>query len=150
MATVAEAKEKVLSMLTDGMELKVSVQKDNQLVVRFEDQSTAAYIFFTEFGGGDDRQSWVWITAPILRGVPESPELYKWVAIQGTGYPVGCVEAIVQDEGTIFLRYKYVVLADYLDEAELRAGMLIVLGIADKLDDELQEKFGGKRWTDAN
>ena len=150
MGTIAEAKDKVLTMLTEGMNLKVQVGKDNTFTVSFDDLSTAAFFNFTEqtFDGDAASQSFVYITAPILRKVPPSEKLYKWIAIQGTGFRIGCVEAFENEDGTLFLRYKYVLLADFLDEDELSTAMWSVLHTANELDDILQKEHGGKRYID--
>ena len=150
MSTMAEAQAKVLKMLTEGVGVQVTVKKEGLLQVGFADTSTAVYFEFSEqeFDGKAPTQAFVHITSPILREVPESDELYKWVAIIGTGYRIGCVEAFPEENQTVFLRYKYVLLADFLDEDELSTAMWCVLHTANRLDDELKEKFGGKRWID--
>jgi hypothetical protein len=150
MSTMAEAQAKVLKMLTEGVGVQVTVKKEGLLQVGFADTSTAVYFEFSEqeFDGKAPTQAFVHITSPILREVPESDELYKWVAIIGTGYRIGCVEAFPEENQTVFLRYKYVLLADLLDEDELSTAMWCVLHTANRLDDELKEKFGGKRWID--
>jgi hypothetical protein len=147
---MAEAQAKVLKMLTEGVGVQVTVKKEGLLQVGFADTSTAVYFEFSEqeFDGKAPTQAFVHITSPILREVPESDELYKWVAIIGTGYRIGCVEAFPEENQTVFLRYKYVLLADFLDEDELSTAMWCVLHTANRLDDELKEKFGGKRWID--
>jgi hypothetical protein len=150
MGSIVEAKDKVLTMLTEGMNLKVQVGKENKISVRFDDLSTAVFFNFTEqeFDGDAAPQTFVYITAPILRNVPPSDKLYKWISIQGTGFRLGCVEAFESEDGTLFLRYKYVLLADFLDEDELSTAMWSVLHTADDLDDILQKEYGGKRWVD--
>lgn len=150
MSTIAESRSKVINMLTEGLEVNVTLGKDNTLMVRGDDLSTAVLFDFSEqdFDGKADTQTFVHITAPMLRDIPASPELYKWVAVNGTGFRIGCVEAFEEDGGTVFLRYKYVLLADYLDEDELSTAMWTVLFTADRLDDELQQLFGGKRFID--
>lgn len=150
MSTMAEAQARVLKMLTEGVGVQVTVKKEGLLQVGFADTSTAVYFEFSEqeFDGKAPTQAFVHITSPILREVPESDELYKWVAIIGTGYRIGCVEAFPEENQTVFLRYKYVLLADFLDEDELSTAMWCVLHTANRLDDELKEKFGGKRWID--
>jgi len=150
MSTMAEAQAKVLKMLTEGVGVQVTVKKEGLLQVGFADTSTAVYFEFSEqeFDGKAPTQAFVHITSPILREVSESDELYKWVAIIGTGYRIGCVEAFPEENQTVFLRYKYVLLADFLDEDELTTAMWCVLHTANRLDDELKEKFGGKRWID--
>lgn len=150
MATAAEARAKVLKILTEGMELNVTVGKEDRISVRFNDASTAVFFHFSQqdFEDKAPSQAFVHISAPMLRGIAPSEELYKWVAIHGTGFRLGCVEAFEEEEGTVFLRYKYVLLADFLDEDELSTAMWAVLSTADDLDDVLQKEFGGKRMID--
>lgn len=150
MATAAEARSKVMKILTEGMELNVTVGKEERLSVRFDEASTAVFFDFSQqdFDGKAPSQAFVYITAPMLRGIKPTEELYKWVAINGTGFRIGCVEAFENEDGTVFLRYKYVLLADFLDEDELSTAMWAVFYTADRLDDELQKEFGGKRWID--
>ena len=150
MSTTAEAKEKVLSILTDGMDLHPRLGKNNSIQVGFSDSSTVVNLSFDtqEFDGKAPAQTFVYLTAPMLRNLQPTPELFKWVAIQGTGFRLGCVEAFEEEGDTIYLRYKYVLLADYLDEDELSTALWAVIYTADELDDELQKQFGGKRYID--
>jgi hypothetical protein len=134
------------------MGLNVEAQSNGHLMIKFSDTSTVASFRFEqqEFDGKAATQAFVHIFAPILRNVPASEELFKWIAIAGTGYRLGTVEAFEEEGGTIFLHYRYALLADFLDEDELSTAMWAVLGTADRLDDELKEKFGGKRWIDGD
>lgn len=153
MGNKAEAKEKVTKMLTQGLGINVTLQKNETLMIDVagtdaDDISTNAFIDFDEFDGKNGTTSFVEISAPILRQVPESEELYKWISMEGTSFRIGCVEAFPEENGTVFLRYKYALLADYLDEAELKNAVFAVLLTANELDEELQTKFGGKRYVD--
>ena len=153
MGNKAEAKEKVTKMLTQGLGINVTLQKNETLMIDVagsdaDDISTNAFIDFDEFDGKNGTTSFVEISAPILRQVPESEELYKWIAMEGTSFRIGCVEAFPEENGTVFLRYKYALLADYLDEAELKNALFAVLLTANELDEDLQTKFGGKRYVD--
>jgi hypothetical protein len=155
MGTKVEAREKVTTMLTQGLGLRVTLDKDQDLMIETagrdaDDMSTSAFFDFEEIELKDGKRAYVQISAPMLRNVPESEELYKWIAVVGTGYRIGCVEAFPEENGTVFLRYKYSLLADYLDEEELKNALWSVLLTADRLDDELQKKFGGKRYVDAD
>lgn len=153
MGTKVEAKEKVTKILSEGLGINVTLLKNERLMIDAagpdsDDFSTNAYFEFEEIEGKNGIKSFVRISAPMLRNVPESDELYKWIAVEGTGYRIGCVEAFPEEDGTVFLVYKYSLLADYLDEAELENALWSVLYTADNLDDELQQKFGGKRYVD--
>ena len=69
---------------------------------------------------------------------------------QGGNYFFGHVT--VQDDsnnpGKLFLMMSHTLLGDYLDEGELSGALYAMLGTADRLDDELKGKFGGKRLAD--
>lgn len=51
--------------------------------------------------------------------------------------------------GEVLLIMSHTLLGDYLDEQELRHGVMGILSAANECDDELQKKFGGKRWIDS-
>jgi len=150
MGGIAEAREKTLNLLTQGMKLQVQVDGDGDILVKFSDTSTAVWFTFSEqeFEDGAPTQGFVHINAPILREVAKSAELYEWLVTQGTMYRIGFVRAIHAEDGTISLMFRYALLADYLDEDELSTAMWSVIGTADELDEELQKQFGGKRWVD--
>ena len=103
--------------------------------------------------GGDDSVV-VRCTAPILYHVPLTPELYEWVSTVGASYDFGNVMIVqVEDEpqgqpnkGNLWL--SHTLLGDYLDPQELHWAVGAVGYNADRLDDELQSMFGGKRFAD--
>jgi hypothetical protein len=120
--------------------------------VSFADSSTSVAIAVFDWGAGRDGEprSLVRLSAPILFGVPASPALYEWIAKEGGKYFFGHVLASEDsdDPGKLFVMMTHTLLGDYLDEEELAAAMWGVLGSADDLDDELQQRFGGKRLAD--
>jgi hypothetical protein len=141
---------KVQRILTGPMGLRVMLEGE-KFSVTFKDASTSVVIRVMD--GGKDREgeprTYVLITSTILREVKPSAELFEWVARQGGSKWFGHVE--VHDEpqtGTVYLMMSHTLLGDYLDEKELEAAMWVVFSSADGWDDELQKKFGGKRWMD--
>ena len=54
-----------------------------------------------------------------------------------------------EDSGTCFAFYDHALLGDNLDPAELANAVVNVALTADGLDDEVVERFGGKRYSDA-
>ncbi len=48
--------------------------------------------------------------------------------------------------GTIYL--EHVLLGEYLDAEELLSALTALALAADRIDDDLQAKYGGERWTD--
>jgi hypothetical protein len=151
MATVEQTMMKVQRILTGPMGLKVQAGADF-LAVSFTDVSTHVRFAFKDHGTNDDGdpRTLVRITSPILRGVKPSPALYEWIAREGGQYFFGHVVALddTEEPGKLFLLMSHTLLGDYLDEEEVASAMWGVLGSADNLDDELQQRFGGKRWID--
>ncbi len=142
---------KVQRLLTGPMRLKIELQGDTIGVV-FSTVSTQIHIRILEWGKSDDGEprSLVRISAPLLRGVDPSPALYEYLAREAPRHWFGNV-SVWDDEnnkGKLFLSFAHTLLGDYLDEDELSTAMYGVLHNADELDDKLQQRFGGKRWTD--
>jgi len=151
MATVEQTMMKVQRILTGPMGLRV--QLDGELLrVGFSDVSTEVRIFVLDLGPGNDGEprTLVRLLAPVLWGVRPSAALYEWIAREGGQYFFGHVSAEDDESepGKLFLAMSHNLLGDYLDEDELAAALWGVLASADKLDDELQGRFGGQRLAD--
>jgi hypothetical protein len=152
MATVDQTMMKVQRLLTGPMNLRIQLQGETIGVV-FTDASTQIHIRVIDWGKSKDGEprSLVRISSPILRAVPPSPALYEYLAREAPRNWFGNI-AVWDDEeakGMLSLTFGHTLLGDYLDEEELRAALYSILGTADELDDLLQKRFGGKRWTDA-
>lgn len=52
----------------------------------------------------------------------------------------------IEDVGNVILTHS--LLGDYLDREELQTSLLVLAYTADEIDEELQARFGGKRWLD--
>lgn len=147
MATVEQTMLKVQRIMTGPMGLKVMLE-DDSFRVSFEDTSTFLTLRVHGFGKDDagDPRTAVIVTAPLLREVDPSPELFEWVARNGGSRWFGHVEVHDQgDTGMVSLIFSHTLLGDYLDQAELETAMWGILSVANSWDDELQQKFGGKR-----
>jgi hypothetical protein len=152
MDSIDQARAIVLKMLTEGMKMPVRIKENGSLLVTVKGYSTAAYLHFREqeFGGTAPKQSFLNISAPLLRNVPESADLYKWIAINGTGFRLGSIEVFVEEGGTLFLLYRHTLLVDYLTQDELDTALWAVLATANEMDEWLKKTFGGKRWVDGD
>jgi hypothetical protein len=152
MATVEQTTLKVQRLLTGPMGLRVQLSGDS-LMVTFANLSTSAFISVRQFGNYEDGQprTLVRVSAPVLSDVRPSAELYEWVAREGGSYFFGHVNVMddASEPGRLFLHMTHTLLGDYLDEDELAAALYGVLGAADELDDQLQQRFGGQRWIEA-
>lgn len=150
MATVEQTMMKVQRLLTGPMGLRVTL--DGEFFrLTFEGSSTPVSLRVRDWGKDKEGQpqTVVLVTSPILRNVKPSPAVFEWVARHGGSRWFGHVEVHDEEGGTLFLMMSHSLLGDYLDEAELSVALFGVLAAADSWDDELQQKFGGKRWADA-
>ena len=103
MAAIADVKARVLEMLTEGLGIQVQLRPENEVLVELPDSSTAVFIrfFAKEFEAEEvEDQVFVNVSAPLLRGLTLTPELYRWVATEGTTYDVGCVQLYEVNEDT--------------------------------------------------
>lgn len=90
------------------------------------------------------------IYSPMLRDVSLTSEVFRWVAIEGQQRWFAHARVNVSDDdpekGEI--GWEYDLLGNTIDPDELmRAVAAVALG-ADKYDDELRDRFGGRRWID--
>jgi hypothetical protein len=149
--TVDQTMMKVQRILTGPMGLRVSLQ-GNTMNVTFTDISTRVSVSVQDWGvdKNGDPQTLVRLSSPVLWEVEPTPDVYKWIAREGGNYFFGHITAHDDSDapGKLFLLMSHTLLGDYLDEEELSSAMWGVLTTADKLDDELKQKFGGKRLSD--
>jgi hypothetical protein len=151
MANVDATMMKVQRLLTGPMGLRISLQGET-ISITFTDSSTRINVSVQDWGTNKagDPSALVRLSAPLLWEVEPKPELFEWIARQGGNYYFGHVVAYDDSSaaGKLFLSMSHTLLGDYLDEEELHWALFSMLGTADKLDDELKEKFGGKRYAD--
>ena len=96
------------------------------------------------------------IKSPILRNVEPSADLYKSISEINSSLPFGAL--VIEDTagkggksggkntGVLFLKHS--LLAQTLDKEEIEVGVGTMAVIADNLDDELQNEFGGQKAID--
>ena len=151
MADVDTTMMKVQRILTGPMGLRISLQ-GNTISVSFTDSSTRINLNFTDWGTNKagDASTLVGVSAPLLWEVEPTPQVFEWIAKEGGKFYFGHVTAYDDSSapGKLFLMMSHTLLGDYLDEEELHWALYTLLQTADKLDDELQGKFGGKRLSD--
>ena len=151
MADVDHTMMKVQRLLTGPMGLRIQLE-GNTITVTFTNVSTRVNVAVLDWGTtkDGDPQSLVRLSCPILWEVPPSPALYEYIAREGGNYFFGHLSAHEDSTaaGKLFLVMTHTLLGDYLDEEELSSALYAILGTADKLDDELKQKFGGKRLAD--
>lgn len=144
MATVAETKDRVQTYLT--RHAPVSIDSDGDLSVSMG--SARVFVRVREHPGGEATLVDCWAIA--LAEVPVTPDLYEFIATGSDSFIFGHLSLAVDDAsntGMVFLSHR--LLGDYLDEDEL---MYVVGGLvssADDIDDDLKDRFGGRRFHES-
>jgi len=130
--------DKVRRILTDWLN-DVRIDKDGDYAI-----PVGSTVGFVRVRGDEDEPVMVDVFAPMGRDVPASPELYEWVAIEGSKFKFGSVRLSTGTEaGTHNVWFRYAVLGDYLDPDELKNAVSAVVSTADGEDDKLVARFGG-------
>lgn len=151
MATVDQTMMKVQRLLTGPIGLRIQLDGDT-IGVKFTDVSTQVHVRIIDWGKNKDGEprTLVRISAPLLRNVPPTPALYEYLARESPSLWFGNIRVWDDEEmkGMLSMTLGHTLLGDYLDEDELRVALFQILNSADELDDDLQKRFGGKRWAD--
>ncbi|GAA4758929.1 T3SS (YopN, CesT) and YbjN peptide-binding chaperone 1 [Gordonia alkaliphila] len=107
--------------------------------------TTRAFITCSERDNGN--RTYVRVQVPLLMQVRPSPELFEYIAFHAAEYMFGTVHLMQPaDDGTSILMFEHTLLGDYLDEEELLSVVFGLAQVGDEIDEELQAKFGGKRF----
>ncbi len=139
---VTLTKEKVQRYLTDLLG-SVSLDRDGDFFVR--NGSAQVFLRVVPFG---EKNTIVRIWAPTNHGVPESAELYHYIATCARFY-FGALTASPTPANTANIAFSYSLLGEFLDPDELRSAVSAVAVSADTIDDEIKEKFGGMRFYES-
>jgi hypothetical protein len=135
---VAAVRDKVQRYLLEVLNT-VEVVRDGDFT--FRQGSARVFISVQSFGG--DKVT-VKIVAPIVHDTPVSPEVYKYVATEGS-YKFGHLSCNEKD-GKVSVYFAHTLLGDFLDPEELKMAVFLLAKSADEVDDEIVGKFGGKRF----
>lgn len=139
---VAATRSKVEQYLTENFD-DVNIALDGSYSLR----RGSARIFVTVRTHDDTDWTWVTLEAPLLSNVEETSEVFEHVALHGDDFIFGHLSAVRTDVGLDIL-FTHALLGDCLDEDELVKAVGGMLVIADNMDDELAEVFGGDRFHD--
>lgn len=93
-----------------------------------------------------DAPTFVRITVPLLQQVSETPELHRHIAFGADTHRFGTLALKADEQHGTCIFFCHTLLGDYLDDDELGHALGGMLDDADDLDDELQQRFGGKRF----
>lgn len=100
---------------------------------------------FIECDDWHEERSIVRLTVPLLFGCEPTPALFRHVALHADDYLFGHLSAFESD-GKIDVFFTHVLLGEYLDSEELFHAVLGMAAVGDKIDNELQAEFGGRRF----
>jgi len=140
MSDVAGVKERVQAFLTeDG---PAQIDRDGDFVIG----AGSTQVFIRVLPHPNEQATLVNVMAPVLRKVPVTAELYKYVATHSDNLWFGHL-AMYVDENEEFANIvlTHTLLGDYLDKDELFYAAYGIAGSADEADDMLKELFGGER-----
>ena len=134
---VAAVRTKVQQYLTQNFS-NINVDKDGDFSLRH-----GSTRLFVKTRTRDTAEfTWVTLEVPLLFEVAETPAVFEHVALHADDYIFGHLNAYRGDKGLI-IYFTHSLLGDYLDEEELVKAVGLMLNVADDLDNELKEKFGG-------
>lgn len=138
MAGVDAVRNKVQRILANEFG---SVEIDNKGRFVIKHESSVTFIDVEEWSDN----TVVSMLCPMLTDVEITPELTRWIAVDGQNFIFGNASLSPDENGrTGWVFFGHNLLGDDLDEPELiRAVGVVVVG-ANKLDNELRDKFGGR------
>lgn len=142
--SVEAVRAKVQEILTDIMGT-IQIGRDGTILL--ENDSAAIFVRVSDWGDGD---TIVKVFSPMLSDVRLTPEVFRWVAVEGQERYFAHARVMVSDADPSMgmIGWEYDLLGNTLDPDELMHVVKSVGIFADQYDDELKSRFGGKRWTD--
>ncbi len=137
---LADLKLKCLEWLAD---IAGGYEVDKVADAFFRLGSTRINLFFRPFG---DEQTIVSVFVYLLWKVPKTPELMEYVAFNSANHYFGSIQLSPDgdDDEKVTVLFDHSLLGDYIDYEEFKEAALGVGAVADRLDTELQQRFGGE------
>jgi hypothetical protein len=143
-ASVARVRDRVARYMSDLAPDGFDVLPNGKFNVRHG--STSIIVGVAPLGAG---LTAVDVGALILRRVRPTAALFEYMVVNGERYPLGrMVIDRHEADGLIDIYYHQTMLGDYLDQVEFDLAFSIVAQAANRLDDEMQARFGGQRYAD--
>ena len=139
-------KGKVQRILADDLG-SVEIDRDGDFVVKHE--STIVFVSVFAFNEDEDSDIVVRCVAPMVTAVPLTPEVLRWVAVEGQRFTFGsCYVVPEENPANGWIYFKYAIVGNDLDSNELLSAVYRTAFTANEYDDKLKELFGGKLFTD--
>jgi len=139
-------KAKVQRILADELG-SVEIDRDGDFIVKHESAVTFVSVF--AFNDNEDSDIVVRCVAPMVTAVPLTPEVFRWVAVEGQRFTFGSCYVVPEENpanGWIYFRYS--IVGNDLDSNELLSAVYRTAFTANEYDDKLKELFGGKLFSD--
>ncbi len=127
--------EKYLTELYENLE-----RAENFYRIRYGSTAIIVSIF-----NWQEKLIFVRIQALVLKELVENFEIYTYIANINRSCFYGKLNYFPKEKALIF---EHFLLGEYLERDELDSVVLSLAIVADKIDDELKSKFGGKRFVD--
>lgn len=141
--SLEQLRTKVQRILTDIVGT-VRVDKDGDFRITYKSATVFIECWSSPTKNNEQRLG-VKFTCPLVKDVPATPELFKWIAIEGSDYRFGTVSFWPDEDGeTGLVLLFHNIFANDIDASEVQNALLTVLFTAADLDTELQAKFGGE------
>jgi hypothetical protein len=141
-ARTALVTDRVGQMLANFVGPPLQVDRDGDFTFPYE--SARVFVRVSVYG---ETSTIVIIFAITNREIPSSPELFKWVAIHSSDRIFGHLVAVEEADG-VSVQCRHALLGDFLDRDELAAAVGGVATMADDIDDQIKELFGGKLFAE--
>jgi hypothetical protein len=138
---MAVVKDKVQTYLR---ELVGSYEVDSDGDYTFRDGSARIFVSVREMV----EHAYVEIYSILTVDIPETPEIYEYVATKSGSYYFGGLGVRKQPENGVRVILSHGLMGDYLDPEELKLAVVLLARTADELDTEIRERFGGTTFHD--
>lgn len=141
MAQIDDIRNKVQRILTSNF--NVRLDSDGDFIVEFE--SANCWVEVRDLELFEKRVGQISYVCPMVKGVRLTPEVFKWVALEGHDFRFGSVVCYADDNnetGSLF--FEYSMIGVDIDESEVVNAVMFLLFVCSDLDTELKEKFGGE------
>ena len=146
MSTIDTVKGKIQRILADQMG-SVTIDRDGDFVVTHE--SAVTYVNVYPISEDEDADIIIRCYCPMVKDVPLTPELTRWVSDEGQRKAIGsCYINPDEDGKTCWVYFRYSIVGNDLDPNELLSAVYRTVFTANDLDDMLKEKFGGKLFNE--
>ena len=137
-----QIRNKVQRLLTKNFDVRLG--NDNEWIITHG--SAAVWVEVESFDGPEGELGHITLTVPLIHNVKLTPEVHKWVSLEGHQFKFGtvCAYEFTDKPGIGNLMMEYSLFGADVDESELCTAVALLAISGDKLDTDLNKKFGGE------